>query len=353
MDWFGKPKILLDLIHPLVGFCNTEHESDDVVTVIQTAFISLKLISRHLASSNPELFVPVFELTFKHTTDSNRLLCASAFACLGELFCLKSLILPNLNAVCAAILKAFKASSKINFQAMQLLESQDGDALANGIQEKEGTRQEADMSVSIANLLCISTLTCFTKLCDQLGSFIGAKFLQKSLLAMLRVDGIFGHGEKAANRKKTFDQRLKALLKSVGTKIPLRNSLPSIQKIFQVILSLEDFHHTNAIVLLIDVLKETLANTSKADFTTLFPGICEAFLVDFLPYREFVTESWARVDSTLPITEEDLVEVEDAILGCLINGVILKVSESVFRSFYHRIFDWAGESVDRLITFYR
>jgi len=341
----------MELIAPLVGFCESEtsKDSDDVITVIQTAFISLKLISKHLASSYPTEFVPVFELTFSHTTHANRLLCASAFACIGELFCLKSLILPNLNAICSSILKAFKASAKMNLVGMGILGQNEEEPAENGFPE---ARHEADMSISVANLLCISTLTCMTKLCDQLGPFLGAKFLQNSLVAILKVDGIFGRGEKANNRKKIFDQRLKALLKSVGTKIPLRNSLPSIRKIFKDLVTL-DGQHTSSSVLLIDLLKESLANTPKSDFTTLFPQICEAFLVDFLSYREQLSELANSEEVENPVSEVELSQVENGILDCLTNGIVLKVSEGVFRSFYHKIFDWASENLDRLITFYR
>jgi len=46
-------------------------------------------------------------------------------------------------------------------------------------------------------------------------------------------------------------------------------------------------------------------------------------------------------------------ELENSFLECLVSGMILKMSEGMFRPFYHKMFDWASDSLPRLITFYR
>ncbi len=350
MEWFGNLKILLELVQPLVEFGHCTPDSEELVTVIQTAFISLKLISKHLAATHPEEFVPVFELVFGHTTHKNRLLCASAFICLGELFCLKSLILPNLDQVFSAISKAFKSSAKLNKSGMKILEEQGDENEDLSIVAER--RQEAEISVNVANLLSISAVSCLTKLTEQLGPFVGASFLQRSLVKIFTLDGIFGQGEKASNRKKVFDQKVKLLLKAIGTKIPLRNSLPSLRQVFKQLVEMEDFNHTKSAGMLIDVLQETLRLSEKPDFTALLPSICEAFLEDFLSYRENISKL-KDVGQEVNVSEDEVMQVEDSIINCLINGMVLKLSEGYFRPFYHKIFDWAGESVDRLITFYR
>jgi len=204
-------------------------------------------------------------------------------------------------------------------------------------------------STTTANLLCVSAMTCANKLTEQMGPFLGAKFLQKVLITVLSTEGIFGVGEKADNRKKVFDVKLKSLLKTIATKIPLRNSLTPIVKVYKDLVE-STINRTHGIILLMGALKETLKNsTEKGDFTTLLPGLTDAFLDEFLTYREKV--EFGTGENQVGSSSNE--EAEGAIIECLIAGIVLKMSEGIFRPFYHRLLDWASDSLPRLITFYR
>lgn len=336
--------MLLDLIPHLVKLGTSNPESEEQVTLVQTTFLSLKLVSKHLVLSYPDNFIAVFELALNQVKHKNRLLRASALLCLGELFCLKSLILPNLGSVCSAIIRAFKASVKLNTSPNEIS--------VNNNEESEEPEDklvhDRETSVATANLLCISTMACLNKLIDQLGLFLGTSFLQRMLLTIFCIDGVFGEGLKSETRKKVFDQRLKVILKTFGAKIPLRNSFVTIKEVFQKLEEMEDVNlKSKSLLLLIGLFKETLLSTSKADLTTLLPGLCDAFLDQFLLHREkSLNEESADSISSVENTEE-------SILDCLVTGMVLKMSEGSFRPFYHKMYDWARDSLPRLITFYK
>ncbi len=344
-EWVADFSKLLELIPHLVQLGSGAPETEDQVTLVQTSLLSLKLIARYLVIFHPEEFVPVFELACEHTRHKNKLLRASGLLCLGELFSLKSLILPKLSEVCSSILRAFKASTKLNSKAMSSM-----------LTDEHELDQEGEMSVSTANLLCISAMTCLNKLVEQLGPFLGSSFLQKVLLAVFSIDGIFGQGTKSENRRKVFEQRLKTLLKTISTKLPLRSSIATIKEVFTKLEQVEDYaSRSKSLLLLVGLLKETLLITPKADFTTLLPGLCEVFLEQILLHREkavSVAEE-KEAERLLPVPAEKLDEVENCLLDCLVTGMVLKMSEGVFRPFYHKMFDWASDSLPRLITFYR
>lgn len=328
--------MLLDLLPVLVEIAGEEPKTDEMTTLVQTSFFSLKLIAKHLALLYPDQFVSVFELASEQTGHKNKLLCASALLCMGELFCLKSLILPNLNRVTSAILKAFKASAKLQLALNETINEEEGDKAVV-------VASESDHSTMAAHLLCISTITCLNKMIEHLGSFVGAKFLKKSLIAVLSINNQFGQGEKADHRRKVFEQKLKILLKSIASKIPLRNSLLPIRGAFAKV-----HEDSKGVCTLVRLLRDTLTATSKPDFTLIAHTLTDTFLEDFLSYREK-----RSVASDLEEANDETNRVEDAVLDCLITGIILKMSESHFRPFYHKIFDWAGDNIDRLITFYR
>lgn len=309
-----------------------EPESDESTTLVQTAFFSLKLLSKHLAILHPDQFVSVFNLACKHTTNSNKLLRASALLCLSELFCLKSLILPNLIGVTSAILKAFKASAKLQNAGLELTREEETN---QGDDTKQSS--EVESSSMAAHLLCISTMTCLNRMIEQLGTFVGMKFLRKMLIAVLSINSTFGAGEKASHRSKVFEQKLKAVLKVISNKIPLRNMMVPIREAFVKLIN-----EPTAVVTLMQILKDSLLQTTKADFILSLDSVTVAFLDDFLAIREKSDFDTRNLD-----------EMEDSVIDCLISGVVLKLTESHFRPLYHKVFDWAKGNDDRLITFYR
>lgn len=352
VEWFGDLNTLLPLLQPLIEVSKTNPTSEEIVTLVQTSFLSMKLIAKHLAFMYPEDFVDVFHLALSYSTHENHLLCASALLCLGELFCLKSLLLPNLSDVTSAILRAFKASSKMHTFGKELQENMEENhekssaSMNNSVLEQTPSRQEGDTSVTTAHLLCISTIACMNKMVEQLGSLIGSKFLKKALILLLTIDTQLNSRENSTSqRKKTFDQRLRALLKTIATKIPVRNSLIPLKATFHSLLD-----KPKALKSIMIILKDALQATTKPDFVLILPSLCDTFMDEFLGCRHNMSAVEPEEN------EHDVQEislVEDSILDCLITGAVLKMSEGTFRPYYHKLFDWARESDAKLITFYR
>jgi hypothetical protein len=335
---------LLELVPRLLNIVEGKPDNDEETTVAQTAFLSLKLLARHLALQHPDPFVPVFESAINQTGHKNKLLCASALLCIGELCCLKSLILPNLNSVTTAILKALKSSGKMLLQNSDSVLEQVMEEIDQDKPNVTAGFSESENATMVAHLLCTSAITCFNKMVEHLGSFVGVKFLKKGLVAVLSITSQYGSGEKANHKKKIVDQKLSVLLKTISTKIPLRNSLTSIRGAFA-----ELSHDPTGLCTLIRLLRDTLTATSKADFVLITQTLTESFLEDFLSYRWTMTGT----DENADFSSDNIIMIEDEIIDCLITGIVLKMSESHFRPFYHKIFDWAGDNTYKLITFYR
>ena len=291
-----------------------------------------------MALKLPENFIPVFEKSYTHARNKNPLLAASALLCLAELFCLKSLILPKLNNVTKSILKAFKISPVVA-----------GAEVGSDLEEEDEAKNSGKGSGASmgAYLLVVSGMTALSKFVENLGTFVGSSFLQKSLVAILSIQSaFFGEGEKADNRKKVFEQKLKGLTKTVATKIPLRNSLASIKKTFSKLI-----HNPQALVVVVRLLKDSLVSTEKSDFNAILPSLFDTYLNDLLPYRDQVN-SEEQTEST-PVEPKDVEMVEDSVVESLVTGIVLKLAEGTFRPFYHRVFEWATDSLHRQITFYR
>lgn len=347
--------ILLPLLQPLLKVTRIQLESEDFVTLVQTAFLSLKLIAKHLAFSHPEDFVTLFHQSLEYATHENSLLSASALLCLGELFCLKSLLLPNLNDVTSGILRAFKISLKhLTGTDISIVSSENDDVANqvdanNSLEVSGGRQQQGENSLTTANLLCMSTITCMNKMVEQLGSLMGSKFLKRALIFVLTMDWELSKGDATNPRKKAFDQRLRVLLKSIALKIPVRNSLLPLKEAFS---SLTGKPRAAKAIMLI--LKDALNATVKPDFVLILPSLCDAFKEEFLSYRcnsgNPVTGEMMKVDDKSFV---EVVEVEDAVIECFIAGAVLKMSEGAFRPYYHKLSDWARGNETRLITFYR
>jgi len=338
IEWFGDHTDLLDLLPHLLKIVDTEPRSDEETTVVQTAFLSLKLMARHLAVQNPDAFIPVFTLAMNHTEHTNKLLCASALLCTGELCCLKSLILPDLKSITRAILKAFKASGKA------LLDEDNPEDLKTKSENIADQSTENNHQIIAIHLLCTSAVTCLNKLVEHLGPFIGVRFLKKALVAVLTIKNQYGDSEKASHKRKILEQKIVMLFKTISTKIPIRNSLTSIREAFSTLT--KDY---KGLCCLIKLLQDTLAATTKADFTIIIHSLMDSFLEDFLTYRFSVSEDRNRG----LVAENEIDAVEDEIISCMISGIVLKMSESNFRPLYHKMFDWTGDNKLKLITFFR
>ncbi|CAL8131520.1 unnamed protein product [Orchesella dallaii] len=352
IEWFGDLKILLGLLDPLLKVATLDPVSEEVVTLIQTAFLALKLIAKHLAFSHPEEFVTVFTVALSCVSHEKHLLCASALLCMGELFCLKSLLLPKLNVVTSAILRALKTSSKLHGVSLDAqIASEESSQNSNDDMELDKVQQDLDNSLTSAHLLCISTIACMNKMAEQLGSFMGAKFLKRALILILKIDSHISLGDIGGTRKKTFDQRLRVLLKTVATKVPVRNSLLPFKGAFHSLI--DKPRATKAIMF---SLKESLQATSKPDFGLILPSLCDSFIEEFLACREYLYKSQdlSDLDEVLISKKnQEIALVEDSVIDCFISGAVLKMSEGTFRPYYHKLFDWARDNDPRLITFYR
>jgi len=329
---------LVQLLPQLLTTASIDPDSEELVTLVQTAFLSLKLIARYAAPSHPNHFIPVFELALDHARHDSLLLRASALLCMGELFNLKSLILPHLPDMTSAILNAFKKSSRLIADQLALETTSEENKPNPDSPTKKDEKEQHSMLT--ANLLCNSTITSLNKMVEHLGTFLGSDFLKKVLIATSSLNTLEVGNNSAGKADSKRKERLKALAKCIATKIPLRTALKPIKKAFSAVTS-----QPKALEFLLGLLKDSLNATSKADFIVLSQNLVDAFVEDFLPFRKKMEE--AEED------EKNIVLVEDAVIECLIQGIVLKMSESQFRPYYHRLFDWTEQIVSREVTFYR
>ncbi|XP_041968387.1 HEAT repeat-containing protein 1 [Aricia agestis] len=311
-------ELLFSLLPPLLEIVKTidnteETAKDNVVQEVelnqQAALLSLKLLTRLLASSNPEPFRPVLETVTTYTCNPNinGNVMASVVLCLAELCSnLKAHALGSLRKFMPALIKVLKKQRKADTPELVLL----------------------------------STVTAISKIVESVPLFL-SPYLQKILYEYSVLLGKW----QASDQESKVVAKLVNIKKKIATSIPPRVLIPVANETHQLILEKENY---DAVGPLMSVLADSFVNVTAADFTALQQDLTTFFL-SALQLRSDAAEK--DVDATV------IDKAEGEIVNALVN-LVLKLSETSFRPFYFKIYDWAirtnidGQK-DRTITFYR
>lgn len=279
----------------------------------QTALLSLKLLTRMLASENPEPFKPVLETVTEYTCNPNITgnIMASIVLCLAEL-CgnLKAHALASLRKFMPALIKVLKKQRK----------------------------------AETPELVLLSTVTAISKIVESLPLFL-SPYLQKILYEYSILLAKWQTYDQESTKISGIVTKLLNIKKKIASSIPPRVLIPVANETHHLLLEKEKFH---AIGPVMSVLADSFANVTTADFQALQQDLTSFFL-SALQLRSDAVEK--NVDAAV------IDRAEDEIVNALV-CLVLKLSETSFRPFYFKIYDWAIRSnvegqKDRVITFYR
>lgn len=310
---------MLSLLDPLLDIIRTIEIKDQNLNEIaaqeielnqQTALLSLKLLTRMLATENPEPFKPVLDTVTEYTCNSeiSGNVMASIVLCLAELCSnLKAHALSSLRKFMPALIKVLKAQRK----------------------------------AETSELVLLSTVTAISKIVESLSLFL-SPYVQKILY---EYSILLAKWQNTSQEQSVVVAKLANIKKKIAGAIPPRVLIPAVSETHQMLLRKGKF---DAIGPVMSVLADSFANVTTADFTALQQDLTTFFLAA-LQLRSDAVDS----DIDLAIIDR----AEDEVVKALVN-LVLKLSETSFRPFYFKIYDWAirtnveGQK-DRVITFYR
>ncbi|KAF9811952.1 hypothetical protein SFRURICE_021309, partial [Spodoptera frugiperda] len=314
--------LLFSLLPPLLDIVKTIEVRDENLSEIaaqelelnqQTALLSLKLLTRMLASENPEPFKNVLETVTDYTCNPNIAgnVMASVVLCLAELCSnLKAHALASLRKFMPALIKVLKKQRKAETQELVLL----------------------------------STVTAIAKIVESLPLFL-SPYLQKILYEYSILLAKWQSLDQECSKVSAIVSKLLTIKKKIAGSIPPRVLIPVVNQTHQMLLEKEDF---DAVGPVMSVLADSFANVTTADFTALQQDLTSFFL----------TALQLRSDAVEKDVSADVIDrAEDEVVNALV-CLVLKLSETSFRPFYFKIYDWAirtnveGQK-DRAITFYR
>lgn len=306
---------LLDIIKTIEDKVVDLNESvaQDIELNQQTALLSLKLLTRMLASENPEPFKEVLEKVTQYTCDPNISgnVMASIVLCLAELCSnLKAHALASLRKFMPALIKVLKKQRK----------------------------------AETPELVLLSTVTAIAKIVESLPLFL-SPYLQKILYEYSILFAKWQNEDQDCSKVSAIVGKLSNIKKKIAESIPPRVLIPVVNETHQLLLEKENF---NAIGPVMSVLAVSFANVTTADFTALQQDLTAFFL----------TALQLRSDAVEKDIEASVIDrAEDEIVNALV-CLVLKLSESNFRPLYFKIYDWAIRTnveglKDKTITFYR
>lgn len=315
-------ELIFSLLPALLDIVNTIDNNDKSLDEItdqemelnqQTALLSLKLLTRMFASKNPEPFKPVMESITEYTCKPNTSgqVTASVVLCLAEL-CgnLKVHALSSLRRFMPGLIKVLKKQSK----------------------------------AETPELVLLSTVTAISKIVESLPLFL-SPYLQKILYEYSILLAKWQNYDQECSKVSAIVVKLSNIKKKIASSIPPRVLIPVVNETHRLLLEKENF---NAIGPVMSVLADSFGNVTTADFTALQQDMT-AFFLSALQLRS------DAVDKVVDFAVID--RAEDQVVNALVY-LVLKLSETSFRPFYFKIYDWAIRSnveghKDRTITFYR
>ncbi|CAH2066051.1 unnamed protein product, partial [Iphiclides podalirius] len=315
-------ELLFSLLPALLDIVRTIDDKDTTLSETaaqelelnqQTALLSLKLLARTLAGENPEPFKPVLEVVTDYTCDPgiSGNVMASVVLCLAEL-CgnLKAHALASLRKFVPALIKVLKKQRKADVQELVLL----------------------------------STVTAISKVVESLPLFL-SPYLQKILYEYSILLAKWRSYDQECSKVSAIVAKLSNIKKKIAGSIPPRVLIPVANATYNLIVDKGKYEAVGPVM---SVLADCFANVTAADFSALQQDLT-AFFLSALQLRSDAVDKEVAAD-VADVAEGEVVNA----LVCL----VLKLSETNFRPFYFRIYDWAIRTnieghKDRAITFYR
>ncbi|XP_050309116.1 HEAT repeat-containing protein 1 [Anthonomus grandis grandis] len=313
LNWFTvqDEEQLFNILKPLLLIIKSVEEEENLQleqeTLVQTALLSLKLIAKRLGAEEPEKFLPILEFVAEilNSGKARDNLLASVILCLAEL---------------CVVLRAhgIQALSLFMPSFLSVLKSQ--------------KYQET------SSMLLLSVLTTVCKLLESFAAFL-SPYLKK-LLVEISILSSKWDMDTADPKTQALVGRLQLIKKRLASVIPPRILLPIIDECFDSLLKKKYF---NALVALVDILEEQLKNLQSNEL-----GVVMAEMTQFsLKILQFRSEYSGNLE-VANLVEDQTVKT--------ITTFVLKLSESSFRPFYLKLYDWAvrtpSSNRERQITFY-
>ncbi|XP_052098508.1 HEAT repeat-containing protein 1-like [Mytilus californianus] len=273
----------------------------------QSAFYSLKLMSRHLGHKNHHTFTKVLKLAikvFKRRSD-NLQVAGCALLCVAELcHSLKAHAIPHLSEFMPLVLKEMKNEERLTSNDLYML----------------------------------SIVTAIQKVVENLSLFL-SPYLEDILfhICNLSTDSL----NDEALQKPQLQLRLKSIRHTLATTLPPRVLLPTVASCYH---RLEKKEKLSSICSVMSVLEEHIQSMSKEDLTAHIQDL-QKFFLDGLNFRFLYCEH----------PEKQISAVEGSIIETFIT-MVMKLSESTFRPLLFKLYDWASrdeETKYRVMVFYR
>lgn len=305
---------LLDIVKTIGGNNGDLNKTaaQDLELNQQTALLSLKLLAKMLAADDPSLFGSVLETVTEYTCNPNISgnVMASVVLTLAEL-CgnMKAYALASLHKFMPALIKVLK------------------------MQRKAETPE----------LVLISTVTALSKIIESLPLFL-SPYLQKILYEYAMLLSKWQSFDQESAKVAAIVSKLTTVKKKIACSIPPRVLIPIANTTYQLLLDKEKY---DAVGPVMSVLAESFVNVTSGDFTALQQDLTAFFLAALQLRSDAVDKADAAI----------IDAAEDEVVNALVS-LVLKLSETSFRPFYFKIYDWAirtnvdGQR-DRAITFYR
>ncbi|XP_071145410.1 HEAT repeat-containing protein 1-like isoform X1 [Mytilus edulis] len=311
-DFTGEEEaLLLPLVDQLCEVVTTTTLTGEITEESavngQSAFYSLKLMSRHLGHKNHHTFTKVLKLAikvFKKRSD-NLQVAGCALLCVAELcHSLKAHAIPHLSEFMPLVLKEMKNEERLTSNDLYML----------------------------------SIVTAIQKVVENLSLFL-SPYLEDILfhICNLSTDSL----NDEALQKPQLQLRLKSIRHTLATTLPPRVLLPTVASCYH---RLEKKEKLSSICSVMSVLEEHIQSMSKEDLTAHIQDL-QKFFLDGLNFRFLYCEH----------PEKQISAVEGSIIETFIT-MVMKLSESTFRPLLFKLYDWASrdeETKYRVMVFYR
>ncbi|CAH0557807.1 unnamed protein product [Brassicogethes aeneus] len=271
--------------------------------IVQTALLSLKLISKSLATQDPERFVTILDYitVLVKSVKASPNVQASIVLCLAELIAnLRAHAISNLHSFMPALIKILKHQK----------------------------------SQETPTLLLLSVITAVDKVLDSLPLFL-SPYLEKLLFELSILMCHWG----SSTEEQKLQPKLLSIRQKIGSVIPSRVLIPAIEKCYDNLIEKRQF---KAISSLMDILGENMTNLKGPEINSNLQELT-AFFLNALQFRS---------NGNCSLSEAN--EIEGHIIKSF-TILILKLSEGNFRPLYYKLFDWATRAEvksERVITFY-
>lgn len=273
------------------------------------ALICMKLMSKHLALSQPNEFKKLVDIligVMRNDEQTPRILLATVVLCLAE-------VCSNLRAQAISYLSRFMPT------LIDIL------------------RKQLDKIKTVSDNVLCSIVTGLLKIVETLPLFLSPYLVDMLVLLCQIWESI----QNDAKQTTTYN-RLTAIWKKLSSTLPMRVVIPTIDQTYTQLIKIQRF---NGVGPLMELLSMCFENINAAEVNQ-FSSELTVFFINALQFRANKTSRDINLVNSL---EAQMIKAFVAL--------ILKLSEGSFRPLYKKVYDWTfndGENIAiRAITFFR